>query len=244
MKARSRFLACLMALACMSGCHPGSGAFQADASSRSSRPVRVLILGDSISMGYTPVVRKNLGESAVVFRPMKDGENRAENCEGTTRGVEAIDRWLAIDGGEFDVIHFNFGLHDLKRINPDTGRSSADPDHPRQADLDRYREQLATIVDALQASGARLIFATTTPVPEGGVRPHRDPEDVLRYNQAAIELMTSQGIVVNDLYAFVLPRLSELQKPVNVHFTREGTKALAEQVAAAIRPVAGLQPAE
>ena len=233
-----------LALAVLSGCQHGSGTSEEARVAAPSEPVRVLILGDSISMAYTGGVRAELGEQAVVIRPTFDEGRRPENCEGTTKGAAEIDRWLALDGGAFDVIHFNFGLHDIKRVHPESGRASGDRTHPRQAELDRYREQLVVIVDALQASGARLIFATTTPVPEGGVRPHRDPADVPRYNAAAIELMTSRGIEINDLYGFALPQLAELQRPANVHFTREGSKALAEQVAAAIRPVAGLPSAD
>lgn len=59
---------------------------------------RVLILGDSISIGYTPFVRETLQADAVVVRPiLSDGQ--PENCDGTTRGVQEIDRWLRLDGG-------------------------------------------------------------------------------------------------------------------------------------------------
>ena len=69
---------------------------------------RVLILGDSISIGYTPFVQKMMEGEAVVIRPMgkknpKTGQVRAENCSGTTNGVKNIDRWLKIDGGNWDM---------------------------------------------------------------------------------------------------------------------------------------------
>lgn len=88
------------------------------AAAAQARP-RVLILGDSISIGYTPIVQESMQDEAVVLRPMADAD-RPENCEGTTRGVEAVDRWLQIDGGRWDVIYFNFGLHDFKCVDPDT----------------------------------------------------------------------------------------------------------------------------
>jgi acyl-CoA thioesterase-1 len=119
-------------------------------------------------------------------------------------------------------------------VNPDSGGSSKNPERPPQATLEVYVEQLERIVDRMQETGAVLIFATTTPVPEGGVRPHRDPSDVPAYNAAAVELMKKRGVAVNDLHACALPRLEELQRPVNVHFTRTGSDALAEKVAEAI----------
>ncbi|HEY8506421.1 MAG TPA: sulfatase-like hydrolase/transferase, partial [Gemmataceae bacterium] len=202
-----------------------------------ARQPRVLILGDSISIGYTPLVREMLKGEAVVVRPTAG--DRPENCEGTTRGAEQIDRWLKLGGGQWDVIHFNFGLHDLKRVDPKTGAPSNNPDHPRQADPGAYEKQLRAIVAKLKPTGAKLIFATTTPVPEGKVRPHRDPEDVPRYNAVARRVMEENGVAVNDLYAFALPRLKQIQRPANVHFTPEGSEALAGEVVRHIRRALG-----
>ena len=123
---------------------------------------RVLLLGDSISMGYHAFVVDDLPD-ALVVRP-------GENCAGTTKGGENIDTWLGIAGGGFDVIHFNFGLHDLKRVKPD-GRNSNDAADPRQAELDAYERQLRAIVAKLMATGAELIFATTTPFPRRRAAP-------------------------------------------------------------------------
>jgi len=203
---------------------------------------RVLILGDSISIGYTLYVHEMLKGEAVVIRPTgkpnpKTGKARPENCAGTNNGVKQIDRWLKIDGGNWDVIHLNFGLHDLKRVNADNGRNSNDPNAPRQAELGDYEKQLREIIKKLHATGAKLIFATTTPVPEGGVKPHRDPADVERYNAVAKKIVSEHSGTVNDLYSFALPKLKEIQRPVNVHFNPEGSKQLAGEVVKHLRAV-------
>lgn len=195
---------------------------------------RVLILGDSISIGYTPYVREMLQGEAEVVRPVR-GENEPENCAGTLHGVQEIDRWLKIGGGHWDVIHFNFGLHDLKRVDPETGDASNRADHPRQSEPEAYARQLEKIVAKLQATQARLIFATTTPVPSGGVRPHRDAADPRIFNDIAVAIMRRHEVAVNDLYEFARPRLKELQRPVNVHFTEAGSRALAGEVVRHIR---------
>jgi arylsulfatase A len=195
---------------------------------------RVLILGDSISIGYLPHLRAILGESCETYRPV-DTRGRPENCQGTTYGVEHLDRWLAHAGGGWDVIHFNFGLHDMKRVHPETGAPSPDPNHARQADPEVYEAQLRRIVARLGQTGSKLIFATTTPVPGGGVRPHRDVEDAERYNAIARRVVAEHGIAIDDLYGLAAPRLAELQKPVDVHFTKEGSAALAAEVARHIR---------
>jgi acyl-CoA thioesterase-1 len=92
-------------------------------------------------------------------------------------------------------------------------------------------------VKRLKATGAKLVWASTTPVPEGAEG--RVPEDVPKYNEAAKRVMEENGIPNNDLYVFALPRLKELQQPNNVHFKEEGSRALAEQVAASILAALG-----
>jgi acyl-CoA thioesterase-1 len=200
-------------------------------------PARVLILGDSISMGYTPKVREQLGATAVVIRPTLDS-GKAENCSGTTKGLGHVDRWIAIDGGPWDIIHFNFGLHDIKHVIPRSGKTFSRPDDPRQAPLATYVANLTAIATTLKATGATVIFATTTPVPHGDVRPFRNPADVVAYNAAAIEVMNALEIPINDLYAFCIPKLDEIQRPANVHFTSEGSQILGDEVARVISALA------
>lgn len=207
-------------------------------------PPRVLLLGDSISIGYTPFVQEALrGRSHVVRAQRGLHDRRTENCAGTTNGLLHIDRWLAQEGGRWDVIHFNFGLHDLKRVDAATGKNSNDPADPRQAEPEAYERQLRALVARLRRTGATLVFATTTPVPPGGVKPHRDPGDVARYNEIARRVMGENGVLVNDLCAFVEAAEAPLQRPVDVHFTREGSEALARRVVAAIEAALAGEPA-
>ena len=93
---------------------------------------QVLIIGDSISIGYTNYVQNFLLDIAKVSRPMLENGS-PENCEGTTKGVQNMARWVGTQ--KWDLIHFNFGLHDLKHVNISTGKNSNDPNDPLQADL-------------------------------------------------------------------------------------------------------------
>lgn len=214
-----------------------------------AEPFRVLLLGDSISIGYTPLVQEALAGRAIVLRPMNPDKNGvpgsggAENCAGTNKGVANLDRWLAIGGGEWDVIHFNFGLHDLKRVQPDSAKNSNDPAHPHQADPERYGAQLHTIVARLKETGARLVFATTTPVPEGDLRPYREAADAVEYNRVAVQVMEEEGVAVDDLFQFVTDYPETILRPANVHFTGDGSRALGDQVATSILAAAGLPTA-
>jgi len=193
----------------------------------------VLILGDSISIGYTLGVREILSGRANVFRPMGRRDNRRENCGGTTYGVENIDRWISVQ--KWDIIHFNWGLHDLKHVKAaGTNEKSNSPDDPTQATVEVYEANLQKIVEKLQETGATLIFATTTPVVPDTLNPLRLPDAPAQYNAAAVRIMKREGIQVNHLHTYVVPNLKIWQKPRNVHFNELGSSALAEKVAATI----------
>jgi len=130
------------------------------------------------------------------------------------------------------VIHFNHGLHDLKYMDA-TGDLVSPDVGTQQIPVDEYARNLEQIVQRLKKTRARLIFATTTPVPEGATG--RVPGDPERYNRAALAVMKKYRVPVNDLHAFALPRLASIQRPHNVHFTDEGSRLLAQQVADSIR---------
>lgn len=193
---------------------------------------KALLIGDSISLGYTKDVIDLLEGEAEIFRPLNGGGGYL-NCQGTTFGLKHLDSWLA--QGKWDVIHFNFGLHDLKHVDPTTGRNSKDPAHPQQADLATYEANLRKIVQKLKATKAHLIFATTTPFPDRPGGPLRRSHHVEKYNAAAREIMAEHAIAINDLHAFVLPRMNQLLMPNNVHFTPQGSRELAKQVARQLR---------
>ncbi|MBL7043402.1 MAG: SGNH/GDSL hydrolase family protein [Pirellulaceae bacterium] len=186
---------------------------------------RVLLIGDSISIGYTVPVRQLLAGKANVHRP-------PANCGPTTRGLESIDAWLG--DGRWDVIHFNWGLHDLKYMGP-TGRNLADPDTSdshQQVPIEQYEANLRKLVERMQRTDATLIWCSTTPVPKGAKG--RVVGDAAKYNEVAAKIAKESGIAVDDLYGFARPRLAEIQMPANVHFTPSGSKELAKQVVASI----------
>jgi len=175
----------------------------------------VLIIGDSISIGYTPPLTELLKDKAAV-------KHHEGNAAHTNNGVAKLDEWLGTE--KWKVITFNFGLHDLKIME----------DGKHQVGLEQYEKNLETIAARLKKTGARLLFVTTTPVPEGKLSPLRKPGDELAFNAAALRVMKKQKIKVVDLHAYAKPRLATIQTPANVHFTKEGSAQLAAVVGAAI----------
>lgn len=185
----------------------------------------VLLIGDSISIGYTVAVREELKGKANVHRPLT-------NCGPTILGIKQIDSWLG--DKKWDVIHFNWGLHDLKYMGAN-GENLADPKDAashQQVPIDEYEKHLQTLVARMKKTGATLIWCATTPVPEGAGG--RVVGDSARYNEVAAKVMKEQGVAIDDLYSFAKPQLAEIQLKANVHFSPEGSKVLAKQVAASI----------
>jgi acyl-CoA thioesterase-1 len=172
---------------------------------------RVLLIGDSISIGYTLPTRKLLEAKANVHRI-------PENGGPTSNGLAKLDKWLG--NGKWDVIHFNWGLHDLRM----------DAAGKHQVPIDEYEKNLRELVARLKKTNAKLIWASTTPVPEAKVNPPRKDADVISYNAVARKIMEENGVAINDLYAHALPQLAKIQQPANVHFTDAGSRVLAERV--------------
>ncbi|MFC1634867.1 GDSL-type esterase/lipase family protein [Planctomycetota bacterium] len=180
---------------------------------------QVLIIGDSISIGYFKPTQALLeGKAIVVHNP--------GNAAHTANGLKRLTEWLG--DTQWDVIHFNHGLHDLKYVD-EQGKNVSVEKGKQQIPIDEYEINLEALVVRLKKTGAKLIFATTTPVPDGtGFRVKGDAE---KYNRVAEKVMKRHGIAITDLYSFALARLEDIQRPKNVHFTKSGSEQLAQQVA-------------
>lgn len=179
---------------------------------------RVLILGDSISIGYTLPLRAALEGIANIHRP-------TEGCGHTAKGLENLEKWLG--DGRWDVIHFNFGLHDLKHTAH--GKLVMPPGGERVTPLDEYARNLDEIVNRLARTGARLIWRPTTPVPEGALG--RIAGDEEKYNTLAAEVMVRHGVAIDDLNPLIREGKVERTASDNVHFTKKGSRILARRIA-------------
>ncbi len=197
-----------------------------DKTAQAGRP-KVLILGDSISIGYTEQVRKNLADIADVSRPR-------DNCQHTAFGLSRIDAWLGQE--KWAVIHFNWGIWDTHMINEanqlvrDEAKAQG-PLHIRHTP-EQYRENLTALVKKMKATGAKLVWASTTPIMS---RTGKRFEDIQILNKVALEVMRENDVAVDDLYEFVLPHAAEWQGGDRVHFAPKGNEALGQHVSDSIR---------
>ena len=179
---------------------------------------RVLLIGDSISIGYTPRVRKLLDGKANVHRP-------ETNCRWSAFGNENVLQWIGDEN--WDLIHFNFGLWDWygwKQENKATPES--------------YAKNLEGIVRKLRSSGAKLVFAVTTPPcigPEKKVKFMMTEERAEEFNRAALSVMKKHGVAINDLYSAIGKDRAKYQLGENdVHYNDAGRDLLAAQISKVI----------
>jgi len=191
----------------------------------------VLIYGDSISIGYTPGVRKALGGQANVYRIHLNGGDsgsfvgKLNDLESAMRAPDLTGRW----DFDWDVIHVNVGLHDLKYVN-DLGKLDFE-NGALVATVQQYSANLRRIITHLKKSApeAKLIFALTTKVPPGSGG--RIEEAELSYNAAALAVLADYPeIAVNDLRTASLP----FEQAGDVHFKPDGIAAQAAHVAEVI----------
>jgi acyl-CoA thioesterase-1 len=185
---------------------------------------RVLLIGDSISIGYTLPTREFLKGKANLHRIPTNGGP-------TTKGLASIDAWLG--NGNWDLIHFNWGLHDLKYMGPNgENLSPKEKGGKPQVPIDAYEKNLDKLVTRLKKTSAKLIWRNTTPVPPGSKG--RYVGDSVKFNTAAARVMKKHGVPTHDLFTMSQKRMKEIMRPTNVHYTPEGSKVLGKDVARVI----------
>ncbi|OGV73013.1 MAG: hypothetical protein A3K19_17730 [Lentisphaerae bacterium RIFOXYB12_FULL_65_16] len=169
---------------------------------------RVLLIGDSISRSYTVDVRKALAGKVNVHRA-------PTNCGPTDTGLKCMDVWLDQGAGKWDIIHFNFGIHDRRKT-------------PEQ-----YAANLEKVVERLKQTGAKLVWARTTPF---GEKVAEGQDESVPLNRVADEVMKKHDIPMDDLHAAVIDKLASVQGNDHTHFNADGIKLMAEQVVKAVEP--------
>ena len=176
---------------------------------------RVLLIGNSITRAYYPGVESRLKGKAYV--------GRLSTSKSLGDPALLAEVTLVLGYGTFDVVHFNNGLHGWGYTEDEYGTA--------------FPELVKTIKE--HAPGARLIWATTTPVRTGdgmtGFAPQT--ERVRARNRIASEIINGQDILVNDLFGLVEKQPGYYDGGDGTHLVGAGVEAMAEQVAAVISGV-------
>jgi len=187
----------------------------------------VLLLGDSIRMFYQERVKELLGGEYNVSGP-------AENGRFAAYTFNSLRMWLPAFP-QPDIIHFNNGLWDTAILYPEDGCFTP---------LEEYIRTMERIVRQLKKTGAKLIFATTTPTHPGKAEwvtdmpPRHINAEIERYNAAAVALMQREGIEINDLYHLVCDHIEDYVSDDWIHPDPSGIEELAQAVACKIKEAA------
>ena len=179
---------------------------------------KILLIGDSIRLGYDAFVKESMKDVAEVYF------SNTNNMYSThvLRNLHTMVDWYKVY--DFDAVHFNAGLWDTVRIYGDEPLVSPE----------NYAENVRRIVKRIKYifPRAEIIFATSTPCLEEEFitdYEYRLNSDIEHYNKLATEVVLSEGGRVNDLYSAIKDR-PDLHSDQTHFYTPEATEILGGRV--------------
>ena len=184
----------------------------------------VLLIGDSIRMGYDNAVKKSLSGYANVYFP-------TENCRFASYVLRYLHEYGGlIKDGTVDIIHWNAGLWDCLRI------FGEEPHTPKDV-YAYYIERICIRIKKLYPN-AKVIFATSTKVisEKMDINFKRYNDEIEEYNRIAVDTVKKYGFEINDLYSLSLTLDESAHSDAVHYYTPEGTKAFTNQVLFCIVP--------
>jgi hypothetical protein len=177
---------------------------------------KVLLLGDSIRMGYQELVKELLNGEAEVYYPEDNGRFAAYTLWQVNQMYNEL--------GHFDIVHWNNGLWDMSRVEPMKGAMYS---------IEEYIHYLNRIIDLVESQDTEIIFATTIPIHQD--KKTRNNEEVDYYNEVAKQLMNNRKIEVNDLNQLLRKDCEQYICEDLLHLNKEGYLLCAEEVARIVR---------
>ena len=184
--------------------------------------MKVVLLGDSIRMGYQPfVVNKCTGIE--IWGPPENGRHSVWE-------LDHFQEWVVEQTP--DLVHVNFGIHD----------ASIEADGEHQILLAQYRLCLQRFIAKIKAfESAKMIWALTTPLyspdPAKPMEEWRiaDNHEIKAYNDAALEIVQNERMPINDLHdVIVRNNFSKCLTEDGCHMTDFGNEVLSDAVVEAI----------
>jgi hypothetical protein len=174
------------------------------------------IIGDSISIQYGPYLEKFIEKFFIYSR--KEGKlGNLDFPEGSNAGdssmvLEYLKKCLTAKS-HWDFILLNCGLHDIKIYNESP-----------QININLYERNLKQIFDLAKILSNKTIWVNTSPVIDDHHNSLKNEfkrfnRDVVKYNEIAKRLATSNDGVIIDLYEFCLCLGGREIYQDHVHFT-------------------------
>lgn len=185
---------------------------------------QILLLGDSIRMGYCNIVKELLKDEYEVIFP-------ETNCRCTHFTLESLEFWAGLcDPERLAAVHFNNGQWDAARFGG--------PEEEPLTSLPVYAHNVERIASRLKKyfPNALIAYATTTPMNpcDAPCGSPRTTEEIREYNRVGTDAMNKMGIPVDDLFSVCEP-LSEAYFADCVHLNDDGYRILAETVVTFLR---------
>ena len=193
----------------------------------------LLLVGDSIRMGYDKSVRKTLEGKVNVIFPQ-------ENCQFAAHVLRYFHEYLKDENGEkikgedINVVHWNAGLWDCLRLFEE------DPHTP--VDIYAYYIERLCVRIKKVCPNAHIIFATSTRVISEKMSKDfkRYNEEIEKYNEAAVKVVKKYGFEVDDLYSVSAKLPEEAHSDAVHYYTPLGTEAFTNQVLSCVAPALGM----
>jgi hypothetical protein len=182
---------------------------------------RVLVIGDAVYAQHARGVSSDLKDRASVsMATWPEGE-----VPSSTTALTHLDQLLGfVDRNgqpvpedrlpKWDLIHVNVGLGDLIHRVPNMDSFRVLPIHMGgvvTTSPERYRENVDALLTKLKATGAKVVWASTTPIRHSRSNVFEIGAEV-QYNAIASEVAAKHGIETNDMYGYV-KHLINMDKP-------------------------------
>ena len=193
---------------------------------------KIVLIGDSIRLGYEAYVRTAFRDVAEVYAP-------TENCRFAHYVFRYLHEWKSLGNwpSDVDVVHWNAGLWDVIHFFGDEAQTA-----PAS-----YAEVIARIDRRLRVlfPKAKMIFATSTSVDEEAYKAasyKRSNAEIAAYNRLALEALADTDTVIDDLYPLTLTLPSSARSDLTHFNNDEGCRYLGSWVTASIARVLGIDP--
>ena len=194
---------------------------------------KILLIGDSIRMGYDKYVKEALKNVAEVYYT----EDNSRFAEYTLRYAHEWKSQLEC-GDDVDLVHWNAGLWDCLELFEDEPLST----------VDYYKNAIGRIDKRLRMlfPKAKMVFATSTSVNEEIMDKNfrRHNSVIEKYNEAAKEVLSGTDTSINDLYTLTTAFPKEYRSDFVHFYTDKGTEIIGGRVLAVICSELGISADE
>lgn len=183
----------------------------------------LVVVGDSISIGYTGPLYALLGSEYDVRHPQDNGRNSWYTSQHVGVWTSSADSIVVWNNGVWDC---------TDRAWHDEHIAFAPWEQYGTTDTE-YETNLIATATQLKQNGSRVLFMTTTEAAYYENGPYAEGREV-RLNEIAKRVLPPLGVEVYDLYTFAKAIPNAHPNITDVHFEKSASKLMAEYIVKAI----------